>query len=334
MIRHITRSNEFVIAVSIIVLSIVMTIVNPAYFTLANLFDMFRNATVFGILALACLIVMISGGVDVSFVAIASASSYITMTFLINRGFQGSALVAYLIALPIGVLMGCINAFFVARFGLPTFVVTLGTYSMYYGFVLFFVGSGYLYELPDGMSTYARMRILTVKGAEVGTSSLHPSVLLLLGLAVLVWAFLKYTMIGRGIYALGGARDVAERTGFNIPVIQFVMFGLAGALASIGGVTQVALYRNGNPAALMGSELDVIAAVVLGGAAITGGRGTVVGSFLGLMLIVILKSCLILAGISAEWQRFVIGVALVIGTSIPAIRSARLRRSPGAVVAG
>jgi simple sugar transport system permease protein len=333
MIKQITRSNEFMIAASIVVLSIVMTFVNPAYLTLANLFDMLRNATVYGILALACLIVMISGGVDVSFVAIASASSYITMTFLINRGFQGSALVAYLIALPIGVLLGCINAFFVARFKLPTFVVTLGTYSMYYGFVLFFVGSGYLYELPDGMSTYAKMRLLTVKGAGVGTASLHPSVLIFFGSAILVWAFLKYTMIGRGIYAIGGARDVAERTGFNIPLIQFVMFGLAGALSSIGGITQVALYRNGNPAALMGNELDVIAAVVLGGASITGGRGTVIGSFLGLMLIVILKSCLILSGISAEWQRFVIGIALIIGTSVPAIRSARLRNRPGKVAA-
>jgi len=332
MFKQLTRSNEFMVAATIIILSIIMTFVNPAYLTLANLFDMLRNATVFGILALACLIVMISGGVDVSFVAIASASSYITMTILINRGFQGSALVAYLIALPIGILLGFINAFFISRFKLPTIVVTLGTYSMYYGFVLFFVGSGYLYQLPDGISSYARMRLLTVKGAEVGTSSLHPSVLLFLGLAVLVWAFLRYTMIGRGIYAIGGARDVAERTGFNIPVIEFVIYGIAGALSSIGGVTQVALYRNGNPAALMGNELDVIAAVVLGGAAITGGTGTVIGSLLGLMLIVILKSCLILSGIPAEWQRFVIGIALIIGTSIPAIRNAWTRRHPEIVI--
>jgi len=326
MFRKITQTHEFFIATAIVFLSILIGLINPAYFSVANLFDTLRNATVSGVLAMGVLVVLISGGVDVSFPAIAAASSYATMKILIAFGFQGPAWVAFLVALPFGLLLGMFNATFIHWFRLPALIVTLGTASMIYGFVLFFVGNLTLYNLPPGMVSYRMMSLMTVNDPLAGTSSLHPSVLVLAAVAVGIWILLKYTLIGRGIYALGGKREAAERSGSNIRLIEYVIYSLAGILASIAGVIQVALYRNANPAALMGMELEVIAAVVLGGASITGGRGTVIGTGLGLFLITIIKSGLVLVGISSEWQKTAIGIALILGASVPAIRTTRRKR--------
>ncbi len=326
MLRKITQTHEFVIAVTIVILSIAVGLVNPAYFSVANLFDMLRNATIHGILAMGVLVVLISGGVDVSFPAIAAASAYLSVKILMASHIQAPVWAFYLVALPFGVLLGTLNATFISRFRLPALIVTLGTASMTYGFVLFFVGNLVLYNLPSGMVSYQMMSLMTVSDPKVGFSSLHPSILLMIAAGLVVWILLKYTLIGRGIYALGGSREAAERSGFNIRLIEYVIYSLAGVLASIAGVTQVALYRNANPAALMGTELEVIAAVVLGGAAITGGRGTVVGAGLGLYLITIMKSSLVLVGIPSEWQKVVIGIALIVGASVPAIHSSRLNR--------
>jgi simple sugar transport system permease protein len=299
----------------------------------ANLFDMLRNATIYGILAMGVLVVLISGQVDVSFPAIAAASSYVAVKLLIADGFQGPAWAVYLLALPLGLLLGMLNATFISWFRLPALIITLGTASMIYGFVLFFVGNLTLYNLPAGLVTYRMMSLMTVNDPQAGTSSLHPSILLPVAAALGVWILLRYTLIGRGIYALGGNREAAERCGFNIRFIEYVIYSLAGVLASIGGVTQVALYRNANPAALMGTELDVIAAVVLGGTAITGGRGTVLGVGLGIFLITLLKSSLILVGIPSEWQKVAVGIGLILGASVTATRSAR-RNLPVASIIG
>jgi simple sugar transport system permease protein len=326
MFKQTTHTHELIIALSIVVLSLVVGLINPAYFSVANLFDTLRNATVYGILAMGVLVVLISGGVDVSFPAIAAASSYVAVQLLIATGFQGSAWVFYLVAMFFGLLLGMLNATFISWFRLPALIVTLGTASMIYGFVLFFVGNLVLYNLPAGMVSYRMMSLMTISDPKAGSSSLHPSILLVLTAALGIWALLKYTLIGRGIYALGGNREAAERSGFNIRLIEYVIYCTAGVLASVAGVTQVALYRNANPAALMGAELDVIAAVALGGAAITGGRGTVIGTVLGLFLITIMKSSLVLVGIPAEWQKVGVGIALIIGAAVPAIHNARLDR--------
>ncbi len=326
MLKRIGQTHEFVLAASILVLSALVGLLNPAYLSLGNCFDLLRNATTYGILAMGVLVILISGGVDVSFPAIAAASSYIAVKILIAAGFQGSAWIVYALAVPLGLAFGLLNATFIALFRLPALIVTLGTSGMIYGFVLFFVGNLVLYNLPSGLVRYGTASLVTVEDATAGTSGLHPSILLLVAAAAAVGIFLKYTIAGRGVFALGGSREAAERSGLNIRLIEYGIYCLAGVLAAVAGVTHVALYRNANPAALMGAELDVIAAVVLGGASITGGRGTVTGALLGLFLITILKSSMVLVGIPSEWQKVAIGSALLIGITVPAIRISRQQR--------
>ncbi|MBW7885513.1 MAG: ABC transporter permease [Caldilineaceae bacterium] len=304
-----------------------MTAINPAYLTLGNFYDILRFMTIDGLLALGVLVVLISGGVDVSFPAIASFATYVAMVLLIGMAYDGPMWGIYLVALPIGLLLGLLNGVIVNTFRLPTLIVTLGTSSLYFGAMLFFFGSRALFNLPASVTAFSRTALHTVPAPNnVGTTALHPSILILLAAALGVGFVLRYTMLGRGIFAVGGSREVAERTGYNIRRIEYVLYSLAGLLAATAGVTYAALNRQANPVGLRGTELDVIAAVVLGGASIMGGSGTVAGALLGVVLLTIIRSSLVLVGIPSEWQRFVVGIILIIGVTAPAVRSLRERR--------
>ncbi len=327
MLKRVVRTQEFLIAVVIVIVSAVITAINPAFFTVGRFYDLMRSMTVDGLLALGVLIVLISGGVDVSFPAIANFSMYIVMTTLIGMQFDGPMWVLYAACIPIGLLLGLLNGVLVNSLRIPTLIVTLGTSSLYYGAMLFLLGSSALFNVPASMTAFARMSLHTVPAPNnVGTTSLHPSILILAAAAVFVSIMLRYTLMGRGIYALGGSREVAERTGFNVRRIEYFVYSLAGVLAALAGMTFAALNRSANPVGLRGTELDVIAAVVLGGASIMGGSGTVVGSLLGVFLLTIIRSSLVLVGIPSQWQRFVIGVILIIGVSMPALQAMRRER--------
>ena len=323
MFKKLLARHEFLIAVIIIVLSLVIGAINPRFFGVANIFSLVRSATIMGVFSMGVLIVLISGGIDVSFPGIAVAAMYTTTELLVNWNYQGdSMLVPFAMSAFLGLLMGLVNAFFIARFKLPTFIVTLGTLSLFRGAMLFFVGSKYYNaaELPPAMRDYSAASVLTVQAGR-GTTSLHPTIFILIGIALIVWLVLRYTMLGRGIYAMGGDREAAERAGFNIARTQVIIYAVVGVIAGIGGMIVGALFRQANPFSIVGTELDVIAAVVLGGASIAGGRGTVVGALLGVLLITIVNNSLILLGIPSDWQRLVVGFLILIGAGIPLLRA-------------
>jgi simple sugar transport system permease protein len=337
--RELVTRNEFLVLMTIIVLTVVISIINPAAFlTLANLFRILRSSIVIGIFAMGVLIVLISGGIDVSFPAIAVFALYTTVTIMFNLGIQDALLTifpeatayiaAFVIALLlgglIGMILGAINAFFIAQFNLPTLIVTLGTLNAFRGFLLFFVGTLILREeIPQGMVELSRTNLLSISPPDQRTANLNISILILLAVTVLVWFILRYTMLGRGIYAIGGDREAAARAGFNIRRTQYFIYIFVGVLAGIGGIVFGSLARQANPFDIVGTELDVIAAVVLGGASISGGRGTVIGTLLGVLLITLVSSSLVVIGIPSEYQKVVVGVLIIIGVAVPALQNRR-----------
>lgn len=326
MFKKILRSNEFVIFLILVGLSLAIGLVNPAFFSISTVFDTLRASIVFFIMAYGLLPIIIAGGIDISFVAIAAVSSYATHMFLIGRGYQGGILLYYVIACGMGVLMGLLNGFLVTRFKLPVFDVSLAAYTMWYGFNLFFVGATANFDLPPGTVGYYNQFIIKARDPFVGETGLHVSILYVIVIGLFIAWMLKYTTIGRGIYAIGGNREVALRSGFNITRITLITFAIMGLLSAIAGVTQAFLSRYFNPVIFITQPLDVLAAIILGGAAITGGSGSVLGTTLGVLVIQLINRALILTGIPVEWQRFVVGVILILFTSIPALRALRARR--------
>lgn len=320
------RQNETLVAITIIVLSIVIGAINPVFFTVANLLNLLRAAIVMGILAMGVLIVIVSGGIDVSFTAVAIFAMYTTVEFFHDYFPDAPLVLMFVMSGAIGMLLGAINGFFIAQFQLPTLIVTLGTLSMFRGFLLFAIGNRIIRDVPPAMTAFARASLWDVEMANGGIAKLQPGILVTVAVAIFVWLLLRYTMLGRSIFALGGAREAAARAGFNIKRVQYFIYVTVGLLAGIGGMMFGAISRQANPQDIAGTELDVIAAVVLGGASLTGGRGTVIGTVLGVALVVIMTNSLILMGVPSTWQRVVIGAIILVGTGIPAIQARRSRR--------
>lgn len=326
--RKLTKTHEFYVGVILVLFSIIVGIINPSFFSIGNIFALLKSNVVTGIFALGVLLVLVSGGIDISFPAIGVVSMYMTGQLLDRIGFGGPVIVAFLLSMAIGVLLGVINASIISTFKLPTLIVSLGTLSAYQGFVLTFVDTKIINRLTAPMVNYSRMEIFrTTMEASGQTTGLHVSIFVYLALALLTAWILKYTMVGRGVYALGGDRQATERAGFSVRRIEFFIYTYVGFLAGIAGILHSAHVRNANPFDLVGSELNVIAATVLGGATIGGGRGTVVGTLLGVMLITVMNNSLILLGIPSYWQRFTTGMILLIAVAVPQINAMRSARA-------
>jgi simple sugar transport system permease protein len=262
-------------------------------------------------------VVLLSGGIDVSCTAIAIFGQYIAINVLIVSGVD-NIFVAFLISIGVGLALGSINAVFISIFNLPTLITTLGTSSLFHGALLEWVGTKAVNvgNIPDSIKSFGKMNILTFTRSDGTEYGLSIFFLILIIVVVLTWFILRYTMIGRGIYAIGGNREAAKRTGYNIRKIQFFTYMYAGLLAGVMGIMHLSLIRYSNPNYIVGSELSIIAAVVLGGTRISGGTGTITGTLIGVALITILEKNLVLIGLSSYWQQFFIGLIIVAGVTI------------------
>ncbi|MFA5513878.1 MAG: ABC transporter permease [Sphaerochaetaceae bacterium] len=314
--RFFKRSESYVLLI-IILFSAFITIINPAFLTLENLFDLLRSSSGTAILAIGVFLVLISGGVDVSCTTIAIVGQYVSVNLMIRAGIDSIWFIFGLSAF-IGIVLGAINAVFVSLFKLPTLIVTLGTSSLYHGAMLEFFGTRAVNvgDLPQSVKSFGTFNVLTLPRADGTTYGLSIFFVILVALLIITYFVLKFTMVGRGIYAIGGNLEAAKRAGFNTRKTHFFIYTYAGFLAGIMGVIHLSLIRYSNPNYIVGTELGVIAAVVLGGARISGGTGTLTGTMLGVILITLLEKNLIMIGLSTYWQQFFIGVVLILGVSI------------------
>ena len=323
-IKRIFSHSEIYLFFIIIIFSIILTSINPSFLTLENLFDLIKSSAGMGILAVGFFIVLLSGGIDVSFTAIAIAGQYISANVLMATGVDNIYL-AFLISCSVGILLGAINGLLISVFKLPTLIVTLGTLSAFHGALLAFVGTKAINtaELPDCFKVFGHNNIFVLTRADGTSYGLSVYALILLGVVIMGWLILKYTMLGRGIYAIGGNRDSAIRAGFNIVGIQLFIYCYVGFLAGIMGVMHISLLRYSNPMYIVGTELGVIAAVVLGGARITGGTGSIIGTLLGVVMISILEKNLVLMGLSSYWHQLFVGLIIIISVSITSYQNKR-----------
>lgn len=177
------------------------------------------------------------------------------------------------------------------------------------------------------MEAFGRASLFTATNRTSGlTSALPVSFLLLIAVLVIAFLIMRYTMFGRGIFAIGGDESSAVRAGFKVRRIKFWLYVMVGVIAAIGGFVRTTSMGQMHPTNLLGSEMMVIAAVVLGGAAITGGTGSLTGVMLGTLLIVIVQNSMILIGVPTFWQRAALGFLIIVGTGISAVQLTRRRR--------
>ena len=320
------KRNEFYLLLVILVFSTAITIVNPAFLTIENMFDLIRSSSGMAILAVGFFLVLLSGGIDISFPAVAIVAQYITVNAIISLGIDNLAL-AFLIAVAIGVAFGAVNAFFISVFRIPTLIVTLATMNIFHGAMLEFVGTKAINagQMPNCFKSFGLASILSLPRGDGTFYGLSVFFLIILGVILVTWVILRFTVLGRVIYALGGNPEAVKRSGFNLTGLQFFVYCYVGLLASIMGVMHASLISYSNATYIINSELlHVIAAVVLGGASILGGTGTLTGTLLGVVMISILEKNLVMLGLSTFWQQFFVGLIIVLGVSITHVQK-RLR---------
>jgi simple sugar transport system permease protein len=323
-IKKLLLRNETALFIAIILLSLVIGIKSPEFFTLANLFDIFRSSFVQLIFALGVLIVIISGGIDISFPAVGIFAGY-TAVVLMQR-FEWNPenlLLPIALAIIIGTILGAINSIAIATFGIPTLIATLGTSGIFRGIMLTFIGSSFISDIPIALDNFATADLLKIQPEEGTLARLHILIIPVAILTILVSLLLTRTMFGRSVYALGGGVEATRRLGISVKRTQAKIYMLVGGLSGLAGILYVSLQRKANPYDLTGSELDIIAAVVLGGASIMGGYGTVFGTVLGVLLISLIKGNLILLGVSGSWQRAAVGALLLIGITVQALNESK-----------
>jgi simple sugar transport system permease protein len=308
------RSHEFWLLIVILVLCAGLGAANAQFLTMQNLFDLLTSYAFVGILALGLLVVLIAGGIDISFTASASVAQYVALTVANGHGANWIGLFA--IAIGVGGLLGAINAIFIQKLRIPSIIVSIATLNIFYGLLIFFTGGKYIYSLPDWFAT----GIFWFE-FDWGKDTSYGVNLQILSLAVcffVTWLLLNRTNIGRQIYAMGGNADAARRLGFHIFGLNMLVYCYMGVMAGIASLVQAQLAQSVAPTVLVGKELDVVAAVVVGGASLMGGVGTVLGTFLGLALLAILQNGLVLLGVSSYWSPLFVGLVILISVSVTA----------------
>jgi len=313
---------QFYILTTIIVYCLVVSLSNSAFLTLGNLFDLINTSAVTMILALGVLLVLLSGGIDISFTAITVCAAYTAVRMVQTTGID-NLIFAFMVAIVVGIVLGAINGFVIHYFKLPTFIVTLGTQILFIGLLAILVGTDSINteQCPQCFKDFGTNKLFTITTSEGTQCGLSVSILPVILLILLTWFLINHTMIGRGIVALGNSETSAMRAGFNLFKIRMFIYIYIGVLSAVAGVISISEVAWIAPlsSGIIGMELVIIAAVVIGGASLSGGEGTIFGTILGVLLIRLFNTTLIFLGLSTSWNDFFIGLVLVIcmvGTSL------------------
>ncbi|MEZ2132021.1 MULTISPECIES: ABC transporter permease [unclassified Sinorhizobium] len=307
---HATESSLFLV---IACMSLFLSLATENFFTLGNVFDLLNTSAVNIIFAVGLLVVLIAGGIDISFAVAASVVQYVTALALGWIG-GGNWAIGLLFAAAVGIALGSFNAFLIHKFRIISIVATISTFNIYFGLLMFFTKGVSIYDLPDWLTS--RVVLFEHEMADGSWIEITLPVLVMAICVVVTWALITRTTIGRQLYAFGDNPEGARRFGINIGAMQFIAFGWLGLMAGIAGLIQAHYAQEVVPNALYGRELDVLAAVVLGGARLGGGRGSVLGCVLGVLLVSITQNGLNLMGVSPFAFKMIVGAIILIAITL------------------
>lgn len=268
------------------------------FLTSRNLANVGRQISVVGIVSLGQALVIIAGGIDLSVGSIIGLSAVLAA---LATAATGSPLLGLITALAIGTLVGAINGLLVTRARINPFITTLGTLSVARGAALLATnGSPVRFDNWVAWLGYGRIAGVPVQ------------FILLVALFLAIWFFAARTRWGRNIYAVGDNARAARLAGVDVKGTRVAVFVICGALAGLGGLLLGGMLTNANPSLGLGYELDVIAAVILGGVAMSGGRGSIPGVVVGAALMGLLRNAFVLLNVSGYWQTITIGLVVIL----------------------
>ncbi|MGQ0564375.1 MAG: ABC transporter permease [Gemmobacter sp.] len=301
----------------LLALCIGLSLATDTFLTPGNLTSLLNNNAVNLIWAVGLLVVLIAGGIDISFAVASSVVQFVAAKLLIGMG-GGNWLLGFVLCGGIGIALGLINAALIHGFRIISIVVTIATFNAFFGLLMYLSAGRSIYALPGWWS--GRMILWEHQSADGTWAELRLPVAVMAVCVLATWVLIRRLNLGRQLYAFGDNPEGARRAGVNIAVMQGLVFGWCGLMAGIAALMQVHVVKEVVPNALYGRELDVLAAVVLGGARLGGGKGTVTGCILGVMFVAVTQNGLNLLGISPFAFQMIIGAAILVAISTSNIR--------------
>ena len=292
---------------SLAVLCVIFSLLTTTFLSFRNLLNVLDQLTVLGIMALGMTAVIVIGGIDLS-VGSVLALSMMVMGWLSNV-YGVPMPIAMCAALAVGALCGLGSGLLVTRANLPAFIATLATMSIARGLANMVTDGSQIVGYPEWFSALSINRHL---------GFLSVTVALFIVLTVLAALYMTYRANGRALYAIGGSAEVARLAGIPVQRITLVVYTVCGMLCGLAGIVMSTRLDSSSPSGALGYELDTIAAVVIGGASLAGGVGTIWGTWMGVLTIGVLRNGLNLIGVSPFLQQIVIGVVIVLAVAVDA----------------
>lgn len=305
-IRDLGRHREASVLAMLVAVAVYLAFASDYFLEPRNLLNVGRQASVVAIVALGQALVIIARGIDLSVGSVIGLSAVVAAVLMRDTGSETIGLVAGLLT---GLLCGITNGVLYTRFRINPFIATLGTLSIARGIALLMTGG-----IPVTFSGLAEFvgagRVLNIP----------VSLLVMVVLAIVVHIFASRTVTGREIYAIGDNPKAASLAGVNLKRTRLFVFGFCGLLSGLGGLILAGNLASADPNLGTGYELDVIAAVILGGTALSGGRGSIIGVIIGALLMALLNNAFVLLGISAYWQVVTKGLVIILAVGLDGLQ--------------
>lgn len=295
-IRHHLPVETWV-ALCTVLLWIGLAVASPYFLTTGNVFNIMRQVSVDAIIAYGELFTIITAGIDLSVGSVAGLTG-VVFALVLSSGMN--VIVALILTLALGVLIGVVNGLAIDKLGIPAFIVTLAGLQGFRGLTMLVSGGMTVSGIPPSLGLVANTSLLGIPTMFV----------IMLVFAIASQYLLGATRLGRYLYALGSNIEAARRVGISVSKVTLVAYGLSAVFATVAGMLLVARLTMGNPNAGYGSELQAIAAAVVGGASLFGGRGTVVGCFIGSVLFTTIGNGANLLGVNSFWQMVIEGLLI------------------------
>ncbi len=295
--------------IGLILLCIVFAVLSPVFLSFRNGLNVIDQVTVLGIIAIGMTAVIVIGGIDLSVGSIL-ALSMMAMGWLSNdKGLPFP--LAMLLGVAVGAACGLGNGLLITRAKLPPFIATLAMMTVARGLANIITNGEQIVGYPDWFTALSTQRHLGFLSATVA---------LFVILLIVSYVILQYRVVGRNLYAIGGSREVARLAGIHVDTLTTIVYVVAGVLSGIAGVVLAARLDSSQPSAGLGYELDAIAAVVIGGASLSGGIGGIGGTVVGVLIIGVLHNGLNLVGVSPFIQQIVVGAVIAIAVAFDSLR--------------
>lgn len=304
LLKKITSSREASLFLVLVILCLVIQIFSPSFLTAKSILDMLKNNAVIMIMALGMLCVLLVGGIDISITSTLALSG-MTVGMLLKYNIIHNTLLLFLIAILVGAICGAIIGFVVARGKVLPIIATMGFMYIYRGLAYLIARSQW--ASAENLGDFKNFAL----EKELGLGILNNVIVIVLVCYIIFFAVMKWTRIGRKIYAVGSNPEAAAVSGINTKRIKLLVYTLMGMLAGLCGALAVAVYSSAQPNMLYGKEMDVIAACVIGGVSMSGGRGTVAGALLGSLILAVIAKALPLVGIDSIVQNTVKGCIIL-----------------------